>query len=321
MKHSKIYKLTGLIVAISCVMGWNAHATAQDKVVKPASVAQKKIKVEKTFRDCRGCPKMVVIPAGSFLMGSPVTEIGRREDGDPVHQVNIGTFALGKTEITRGQFADFVKATGYLTGNKCWTIEDGKYEERIGNWGRIGYMQDNNHPVVCINWNDARAYTEWLSLKTGKKYRLPTEAEWEYAARGKTITARYWGESPNGACTYANTADQTAKELIKTSTSWQVHNCKDGFAYTAPVGSFKANAFGLNDMLGNVWEWVEDSYHENYQGAPVDGSAWKNVGKNHVLRGGSWYDAPRYVRAAGRDKAAATRRYDNFGFRVARTLP
>lgn len=321
MKHTNLYTLTGLIIASSCLMEWSAHATTQDKVHKPGGVVQKKIKAARIFSDCPGCPKMVVIPGGNFIMGSPVAEIGRREDGDPVHRVTIASFALGKTEITRGQFSEFVKATGYRAGNKCWTIDDGKYEDRSGNWGRVGYMQDNSHPVVCINWNDARAYTKWLSLKTGKMYRLPSEAEWEYAARGNTTGARYWGDSPATACTYANTADLTAKELIRASAAWKVHNCKDGFAYTAPVGSFQANAYGLNDMLGNVWEWVEDSYHKNYQGAPADGSAWLNEDKNHVLRGGSWYDAPRYVRSAGRDKAAATRRYDNIGFRVARMLP
>jgi formylglycine-generating enzyme len=320
MSQAEIYKLMGLIIATSCLMGRTAHAATQSTALKSPQV-EKKIIAQKIFRDCPGCPRMVVIPGGSFDMGSPAAEIGRRKDGDPVHQVNIGTFALAKTEINRGQFAAFVKETGYSTGNNCWTIKDGKYEERIGNWGNVGYLQDNNHPVVCINWDDASAYTKWLSYKTGKKYRLPTEAEWEYAARGKALTARYWGEKPNDACAYANVADQSAKELIKPAASWKVHDCKDGFAYTAPAGSFKANAFGLNDMLGNVWEWVQDNYHESYQGAPVDGSAWQDGGKKRVLRGGSWYDAPPYVRAAGRDKAAPASRYDNFGFRVARMLP
>ncbi|HUX91348.1 MAG TPA: formylglycine-generating enzyme family protein [Gallionellaceae bacterium] len=264
---------------------------------------------------------MVIIPSGNFEMGSPASEIKRKKDGVPVHQVNIGTFALGKTEITRGQFAEFVKETGYSTGNKCWAIDDGKYEERSGNWRKFGYSQNAKHPVACINWEDASAYTEWISRKTGKKYRLPTEAEWEYAARGETRTARYWGESPDDVCKYANVADKTAQKLIKLAADWKVHNCTDGFAYTAPVGSFKANAFGLNDMLGNVWEWVEDSYHDNYKGAPDDGSAWEGDGKKRVLRGGSWYDAPPYVSSAVRDKAVPTRRYDNFGFRIARMLP
>lgn len=315
-----MHKLSGLIITTSCLMGWAAHAAAQDPAVKSPKVAKQTI-AQKIFRDCPGCPQMVVIPSGSLAMGSPAAEIGRRKDGNPVHQVNIGSFALGKTEITRGQFAAFVKETAYSTGDKCWTIEDGKYEERSGTWRKVGYLQDDRHPVVCISWNDASAYTAWLSRKTGKTYRLPTEAEWEYAVRGKTRTARYWGENPDDACKYANVADMTAKEKIKPAAAWKVHNCKDGFAYTAPSGSFRANAYGLNDMLGNVWEWVEDSYHKNYQGAPADGSAWQGNGKKRVLRGGSWYDAPRYVRAAGRDKAAPASRYDNIGFRVARTLP
>lgn len=315
-----MHKLSGLIIATSCLMGWTAHAAAQEPVVKSPKVA-KQTTAQNIFRDCPGCPRMVVIPSGSFYMGSPAAEIGRRKDGDPVHQVNIGSFALGRTEITREQFAAFVKETSYSTGNKCWSIEDGKYEERSGTWRKVGYLQDDTHPVVCINWHDAIAYTKWISRKTGKKYRLPTEAEWEYAVRGKTRTARYWGESPDDACEYANVADMTAKEQIKPAASWKIHNCKDGFAYTAPAGSYKANSFGLHDMLGNVWEWVEDSYHKNYQGAPVDGSAWQGEGKKRVLRGGSWYDAPRYVRAAGRDKAVPASRYDNIGFRVARMLP
>jgi len=115
---------------------------------------------------------------------------------------------LGKTEITRGQFAEFVNKSGYITGDKCWTLEDGNYEERKGNWRELGYPQDDNNPVACINWNDAKAYAKWLSRKTGKKYRLPTEAEWEYAARGNTGTARYWGSNPDEACGYANAARQ-----------------------------------------------------------------------------------------------------------------
>jgi sulfatase modifying factor 1 len=320
MTQSPMNKLLGLIIAISCLMAWSAHAATQGTVAKSAKAANKP-KTVTTFSDCRGCPKMVVIPAGSFNMGSPATEIGRRKDGDPVHQVNIGSFALGKTEITRGQFAAFVKETAYDVPNKCWTIEDGKYEERDGSWRKFGYPQDDKHPVACISWNDAHAYTDWLSYRTGKTYRLPTEAEWEYAARAKTSKARYWGENPDDACKYANVADKTTQQQIKRAATWKVHNCTDGFAFSAPAGSFKANAFGLNDMLGNVWEWVEDSYHENYQGAPVDGSAWQGDDKKRVLRGGSWYDAPQFVRAAGRDKSAPTSRYDNIGFRIARMLP
>ncbi|MDO8413394.1 MAG: SUMF1/EgtB/PvdO family nonheme iron enzyme, partial [Gallionellaceae bacterium] len=150
---------------------------------------------------------MVVIRSGSFAMGSPDSEVGRGKDEGPVHTVAIATFALSETEITRGQFAKFVKQTKYSTGDKCWTYEGGKFGEHDGNWSKPGYAQDNKHPVACINWDDAQAYVNWLSRKTGKKYRLPTEAEWEYAARSNTSTARYWGDNPDAACRYGNAAD------------------------------------------------------------------------------------------------------------------
>jgi len=308
------------VIEILCFMGWAVRVVAEEKTVTSAA-AIKIVKAEAIFNDCSNCPKMVIVPAGHVVMGSPASEIGRKANESPMHEVNIASFALGKTEITRGQFAEFVKETGYIAGNKCWAINDGKYEERTGNWGNVGYAQTNDHPVVCVSWNDATAYTQWISLKTARKYRLPTEAEWEYAARGKISTARYWGEKPGDACKFANVADRTIQKQIKSAATWTVHNCTDGYAHSAPVGSFRANAFGLNDMLGNVWEWVEDSYHKNYQGAPVDASAWEGDRKKHVLRGGSWYDAPQYVRTSVRDKAVPVRRYDNFGFRIARNLP
>jgi formylglycine-generating enzyme required for sulfatase activity len=298
-----------------------AQAVKQGKAAKASRAAQVP-KAGTVFRDCPGCPEMVVIPAGSFDMGSPGSEAGRDDDEGPVHRVNVATFALGKTEITRGHFAAFVKKTKYSTGDKCWTLEGGKYSERSPrDWREPGYVQDDKHPVACINWNDAHAYVEWLSRKTGKPYRLPTEAEWEYAARGNTSTARYWGKNPDEACGYANVADKTAQAQTQGASSWSVHNCTDGFAYTAPVGSFKANAFGLSDMLGNVLEWTEDSYHDSYKGAPTDGSAWQGDGAKRVLRGGSWNNSPRNVRAALRDSNRPELRFSIFGFRLARMLP
>ena len=298
------------VIAVFFLMGMPAYANAAGQG-----------KSGKIFRDCRDCPEMVVIPARSFAMGSPDSEAGHDDNESPVHRVSIATFALGKTEITRSQFAAFVEMTKYSAGGKCWTIEGGRFEERSGNWQEPGYAQDDNHPVACMNWNDAKAYAEWLSRKTGKNYRLPTEAEWEYAARGKTSTARYWGNNPDEACGYANAADKAAQARIRGATSWSVHGCADGFAYTAPVSSFKANAFGLYDMLGNVWEWTEDSYHDSYVGAPSDGSAWQGDGARHVLRGGSWNDSPRNVRAAMRYINKPALRFSSFGFRLARDLP
>lgn len=278
-------------------------------------------KAGKRFRDCPDCPEMVVIPAGSFDMGSPDTEEGRDDDEGPVRTVRVAAFALSRTEITRGQFAAFVKQTGYDAGDTCWTFEEGKCREREGDWRKPGFRQDDHHPVACISWNDAQAYAKWLSRKTGRQYRLPTEAEWEYAARGKTVSSRYWGDGPDQACEYANVADKTAKAQIPGTLSWVAHDCTDRFAYTAPAGRFKANAFGLTDMLGNVWEWTEDVYHDSYEDAPADGSAWKGEGSKRALRGGSWNSDPQNVRAAIRFSNKSGLRFSIFGFRLARKLP
>jgi formylglycine-generating enzyme len=307
-----------IILYITCsLIGWThpAHAAQQAHVSKP-------LKVGKVFRDCASCPDMVVIPSGSFVMGSPDTEAGRADDEGPVHQVNVASFALGKSQITRGQFAAFVKQTKYLTDDQCWTLEDGKYEPRKErDWRTPAYLQNDKHPVVCMNWSDAQAYAAWLSRKTGKQYRLPSEAEWEYAARANTRSARYWGDSPDEACAYANTADQSAQASIQGASSWSVHQCSDGYAYTAPVASFKANSFGLNDMLGNVLEWTADSYHPSYKDAPSDGRVWLGEGAQRVLRGGSWNSSPRNVRAAMRDANKPELRFSIFSFRLVRKLP
>lgn len=322
MRQTLARSLFGLIVTTSCLvwMPIQAQAAKQDKAAKASKAAQVP-KAGDIFRDCTACPEMVVIPAGSFDMGSSGSEADRSRDEGPVHRVNVATFAMSKTEITRGQFADFVKKTKYSAGDKCWTLEKGKVEERDGDWRKFRYGQEDNYPIGCLNWNDVKAYTQWLSRMTGKQYRLPTEAEWEYAARGNATTARYWGDNPDEACAYANVADKTAQAQIRGASSWSAHNCTDGFAYTSPVGSFKANAFGLYDMLGNAWEWTEDSYHDSYKGAPVDGSAWQGDGVKRVLRGGSWNSSPRIVRVAMRNSYKPERRFSFFGLRLARALP
>ena len=320
--------LSGFFIAVSCLMWTPAQiqAAEQGEATKaPRSQFVPKSpgtpKAGKVFRDCPDCPEMVIVPAGSFDMGSPDSEEERDDDEGPVHRVNVAAFALSKTEITRWQFAAFVKQTRYDAGDKCWTFEGGKFAERNGDWRKPGYIQDDKHPVTCIGWIDAQSYAIWISRKTGKQYRLPTETEWEYAARGKTSSSRYWGDGPDNACKYANVADKTAKAQIPGSLSWLAHDCADSFAYTAPAGSFKANAFGLKDMLGNVWEWTEDSYHDSYDGAPADGGVWRGNGGKHVLRGGSWNNDPQNVRAAVRNGEKPARRFSIFGFRLARKLP
>lgn len=250
----------------------------------------------KVFKDCAGCPDMVEVPAGSFSMGS-----SKGGDESPAHTVTIRQpFAMGKTEITRGQFAAFMNATGYDAGNECYVLADNKWKKRAGNnWRNPGFQQDDSHPVVCINWNDATAYVEWLSRKTGKQYRLPTESQWEYTCRA------------GGQNEYCGSDDLD-------SIAWYGRKAGDT---TQPSARKQANAFGLYDMSGNVLEWMADSYHDNYNGAPTDGSEWQGDGAKRVLRGGSWYFDPLNTRSAFRISISPAARNSSRGFRVSRTLP
>ncbi|MCB1796966.1 MAG: SUMF1/EgtB/PvdO family nonheme iron enzyme, partial [Candidatus Competibacteraceae bacterium] len=216
---------------------------------------------------------MVRIPGGCFQMGSPAWETGRDED-ERQHEVCVNTFEVGKYEVTVGEFNRFVEATNHRTdaernvGKKgCFVLIDGEgVAWREGySWRKPGYTQNGNYPVVCVSWNDAMAYTIWLNRATGQSYRLPTEAEWEYAARAGTTTARYWGNDPNRACQYANVTDQTSSPV---RWSWnEKHECNDGYWSPAPVGRFRVNNWQLNDMLGNVWEWTCSLYDKDYSGA------------------------------------------------------
>ncbi len=279
-----------------------------------------------TFKDCPNCPEMTAIPAGSFDMGSPDNEVGHGVDESPVHRVTLPPFALSTTEITRSQYAAFVGDTKHDAGT-CWAVnESGWVEDRAGrNSGDFVFRKDlagdrqfDNRPVSCVNWHDAQAYAQWLSKITGKNYRLPTEAEWEYAARAGTTTARYWGNDVGR--NNANCSD-CGHKWEESATPWEG-------ASSSPVGSFPPNAFGLYDMLGNVWEWTEDTYHNNYKGAPTNGSAWvqktsgndRSVGR--IIRGGSWKYSSEFMRAAYRMGNEEIKRYEyKVGIRLARTLP
>jgi|HubBroStandDraft_1064217.scaffolds.fasta_scaffold00245_15 sulfatase modifying factor 1 len=269
---------------------------------------------------------MAVIPAGHFSMGSNAAETTREKVPDqwgawerPQHKVTLRSFLLAKHTVTRGEFAEFAAVTGYSpSGSYVWT--GSKYEfSATANWQSPGFEQTDRHPVVCVSHDDAEAYIRWYSQKMGRAYRLPSEAEWEYAARAGTTTARYWGDSSTAQCDYANGADLTAKDKFP---GWTVAECRDGWVYTAPVGSFRPNAWGLYDMLGNVWEWTADCWNESYAGAPSDGSAWTtgNCG-GRVVRGGAWSGIPWLLRSALRSWVASGNRYVDSGFRLARTLP
>ena len=274
------------------------------------------------FRDCAACPELVVVPGGSFMMGSPSGEAGRDDDEGPVHRVTISKpLAVGVYEVTVGEFGRFVGETGHVTGDSCWIYEGGEWKSRGGrNWRNPGFSQSDAHPVVCVNWEDAQAYVRWLSRETGEDYRLLSESEWEYVARGGTETSRYWGGGASAACRYVNVADRSLKEQYS-GWRWKIHECRDGHVHTAPAGSFSPNGYGLYDVLGNVWEWVGDCWNDSYGGAPRDGRAWESGDCSlRVLRGGSWSNEPRSVRSADRGQYPTGFRPILAGFRVASTL-
>lgn len=283
------------------------------------------------FKDCPDCPEMTIIPAGSFHMGTPysVTQAEgvpakRAKRERPVHAVSVEqAFALGTFEITRRQYGLFVKATGHAGSGGCkyWTGDKFEIAATKG-WRDPGYQQTDRHPVVCVSWDDANAYIAWLSDKTGKAYRLPSEAEWEYAARAGTGTARFWGHDPAAACRYANVFDRDGAKSGEFPTM-APHPCHDGYEQTAPVGHFKPNAFGLFDTAGNVWEWTADCWHKTYQDAPRDNRPWIEGGRctQRVLRGGSWISIARFVRSGNRSKINTDARIYRNGFRVALSLP
>ncbi|MDE2921371.1 MAG: formylglycine-generating enzyme family protein [Acidobacteriota bacterium] len=243
-----------------------------------------------TFRDCDVCPEMVVVPAGSFVMGSPTDEAGRYDDEGPAHEVTIADpFAIGVREVTFAEWDACVAAGG------CEGYDAG--DEGRGRGSR---------PVLNANWDNARAYVFWLTAVTGNAYRLPSEAEWEYAARAGTSTRYSWGDEPSAA--HANGEQDHG---------WP----DDGHRYTAPAGSFAPNPFGLHDAHGNVWEWTADCWNDSYEGAPTDGSAWLDgdcVGR--VTRGGAYNGGPAYLRSAMRVKIYSQFRSYFIGFRVARSL-
>ena len=251
-------------------------------------------------------------------MGSPPAEAGRSDSEGPQRLVTIAVdFALGKFPVTLGEFRRFVDATGFVTrAETTGTCVAGGSKRSGATWRNPGLKMTpgDGHPVVCIAWKDAGAYAEWLSAQTGATYRLPSEAEWEYAARAGTTAARFWGEDPAAACRHGNVGDMGRSGRGGTIVGTP-HPCKDGFPGLAPAGRFQANAFGLHDMLGNVWEWTSDCWRDSHAGVsavPVTGCT------HHVRRGGNFgsgvEEARSAVRKRGRPPAVA------IGFRVARDL-
>lgn len=250
------------------------------------------------WRDCADTPEMIRLQGGSFLMG----EQGRTGTlyELPVHEVRVREFSISKYEITFDEWDQCVRERG------CLTQPDDE------GWGR------GRRPVINVSWIDAQQYVAWLSKKTGERYRLPSEAEWEYAVRAGSSTRYYWGDGSEWACSLANMLDLSTAEPFP-NWHWRA-SCHDGHVTTAPVGSFPPNPWGLHDMAGNVWEWVQDCWHSDYTGAPADSSAWTTGGScsKRVNRGGGWGNNPRSMRSASRDADNGQAYSNALGFRVAR---
>ena len=283
------------------------------------------------FRECPECPEMVVVPAGKFLMGSSDADLARAKAAvdnilfrwtfssrlgqeQPQHEVTLRhPFALGRYAVTRGEFAAFVRATGYQPEPSCTPFGDRRYRFNThAGWLNPGFAQGDRDPVVCVSIADAEAYIAWLNKHAAGSepssrlgpYRLPTEAEWEYSARAGTTTARWWGDEigvGNAVCDMCGTR-------------WDDQR-------TAPVEAFPGNPFGVSGMLGNAFQWTADCWNPDYRSAPMDGSR-RATGdcSEHVIRGGSIHTDPEFVRSANRSHESVAERDYFVGFRIARTL-
>lgn len=281
-------------------------------------------------------PAMIRVGPGQFLAGSTASETdavhypaenAAREQ--PQRLVTVKQpFAIGRTEVTRGQFAAFVRATGWKADGPCSFLDDGPpnrwLTDTAHDWQRPGYVQTDIHPVVCVNIADASAYAAWLSKVTGRRFRLPSNTEWEFAARAGTTTPVYWGNaSPQMACTYANVLDASAvrTHLQNTADPSVTFPCDDGYPNTAPVASFRPNAWGLYDMIGNVWELTLDCLNATQIGAPADTTPRTDGDcASHIDRGASWTNTRKYVRAAAQHPDLTGARTSVLGFRLVEDL-
>jgi formylglycine-generating enzyme required for sulfatase activity len=280
-----------------CVLMAVLFAVTNPARAGAAATTGKPSRAGSVVRDCPTvCPEMVLIPAGAFRMGSPIDEDGRDHQEGPMHRVKFAnSFYVGKYDVTVGQFSAFVEEAHYDAGSNC----NGKLNV---SWRNPGFEQDDTHPLVCVNFADAQAYLAWLSKKAGHTYRLLSESEYEYANRGGTRTAFWWG--PKVGINHAN--------CLSCGSAW-------GHKGTSPVGNFPSNPWGLYDTTGNVYVWVSDCWNDIYDNATVDGSSnTQGDCSMRGLRGGGWGSPVPHVRVAFRLADPAGARYDNMGFRVAR---
>lgn len=286
------------------------------------------------FRDCANCPTMVTIPAGEFTMGaSPAEEAAEavpqelRGRSTPLTRIRFATaFAIGQAPVTRAEYARFLTATGHRPDKGCWHLtenaDDWTITERAElTWQSPGFPQTDTDPAVCVSWEDAQAYVKWISAQAGHAYRLPSEAEWEYAARGGIIGPRWWPGGLDAACKFANVRDGSLADKIDLERDVTFFPCKDGYAFTSPVTAFPANPFGLLDALGNVWNWTADCWMEDLNGYTANPDLRSRATCPYrVMRGGSWLRFPWLVRAGNRIRFPGRYRLSDVGFRVARPM-
>lgn len=296
------------VVAVGILVGVYWHG--RDGIPAPHQV-KPALSAGQVFRDCATCPLMRVLPAGKFVQGST-----QEPAEQPLHEVTLATsLALATHEVTVGEFQEFAAATNLQPG-PC-TVYEGDWRSRDDvHWDNIEVASTAGHPVSCVSWDEATAYAQWLSQRTGQSYRLPSAAEWEYAASAGSPAGELL--RPARACKIANVADEAAARRYP---GWDVLACDDRYVQAAPVASFAANALGLNDMLGNVFEWVQDCWNDTYDGAPADGSPRTDGDcTQHEMRGGSWFTSPDYLRPSYRNRFGREYRSTAVGFRVARDI-
>jgi formylglycine-generating enzyme required for sulfatase activity len=307
---------------------WPANLGSAFTIANSKSAPPPNLSAGKQFRDCDSCPEMIVAPAGTFTIGSPPNEPGRRDNEGPQLNIRIGQpFAVGKYEVTRQQYEDFLRSTNRPVSGNCMTDR-----RKPGTWAvdaetnfhDPGFSQAGSHPAACVSWNDAKAYIAWLNAKTGGGYRLLTEAEWEYLARAGSTAAYPWGATIHDGCTHMNGFDRVIvdkKGDLYKGEAVSFANCSDGYLNTSPVGSYAPNAFGIYDMIGNLAEWVEDCLTQSYASMQSDGTPATGDCSKRMVRGGSWGTQPRQLRSAERIRYSPADVDDSVGIRVAKTLP
>jgi formylglycine-generating enzyme required for sulfatase activity len=316
--------LTGvLVVTVSFVVPASVATNEAARAASPTSFA-----AGAKFRDCDGCPAMIVVPPGTFTIGSPPDEAGRRDDEGPQMEIRIARpFAIGQYEVTRQQYEAFLRDTNHPVSGNCMTDrrKPGAWAlDAQTNFHDPGFPQSGNHPAACVSWNDAKAYIAWLNFKAGGNYRLLTEAEWEYAARAGSTTAYPWGSNIEDGCGHMNGFDKVIlhkKGDLYKGEPISFANCSDGYLNTSPVGSYAPNTFGIYDMIGNLGEWVEDCSTQSYAAMQSDGTAQSGDCDKRMVRGGSWGTQPRQLRSAERIRYSPTDVDDSIGIRVAKSLP